>query len=123
MTQSKVTKKLVSTFLTKEQLNSLVMTISNDTFQNFKLVSKKKNYEIFETNSGMEEIILELERNKEDNLCITVGTSLFPFSRLETNIGIDDGYFVEAGTIEVIKSQIKCMSDFLGHSLELVNNK
>jgi hypothetical protein len=119
MTQSKQ-KQMVSKYLTQEQLNSLQLTISNDTFHNFKLVSKKKNYEIFETNSGMEEIILELESNKEDNLCITVGTSLFPFSRLETNIGIDDGYFVTDDTIEVIKSQIKCMSDFLGHSLELV---
>jgi hypothetical protein len=120
MSKTKQQTQLVSKFLTPKQLKSLQMIINDGKNKKceFKICYQKKNIETFETQTGGDDVVFGLRINPKKCLDIYVGNHLCAFSELETTIDFDNkDWKIGDDTIQLIKSNIKGMTDYLGNSV------
>ena len=112
---------MVSKYLTNEMLDLLEMVDlrGNGKKKKCKFIltsqKEKKQYELFETNSSGDNVVFSLCVDKNGDLCIEVGNHIFGFSK--TILNYNEGYeYLSPGIFDIVKSQIKQMTDYLGNS-------
>lgn len=121
MSKTKTEKQMVSKYLTNEMLQELEMVDlrGNGKKKKCKFIltsqKEKKQYELFETNSSGDNVVFSLCVDKYGDLCIEVGNHIFGFSK--TTLNYNEGYeYLSPGIFDIVKSQIKQMTDYLGNS-------
>jgi hypothetical protein len=119
MTKSKTQDKLVSNYLTEKQIKSIKVECDyTDKPVNFKLLSRKRGKEYFETNSGYDDVFFTLYTPGSDpsrnTIEIEVGNFITFYSKTTIDL-LDD----EVGDIELdlIKLLVKHFTQSIGNSV------
>ena len=118
MTQSKTQDKLVSIYLTEEQINSIKVECGyTDKPVNFKLLSRKRGVEFFETNSGYDDVFFTIysPSNKDiQKLEIEVGNFLTFYSKTTIDL-LDDE--ISDTEVNLIKLLLRHFTKSIGNSV------
>ena len=120
MTKSKTQEKLVSNYLTEKQIKSIKVECDyTDKPVNFKLLSRKRGKEFFETNSGYDDVFFTLytpgsDPKTQNTLEIEIGNFITSYSKTTIDL-LDD----EISDIEVnlIKLLLKHFTQSVGNSV------
>jgi hypothetical protein len=120
MTKSKTQEKLVSNYLTEKQIKSIKVECDyTDKPVNFKLLSRKRGKEYFETNSGYDDVFFTLytpgsDPKTQNTLEIEIGNFITSYSKTTIDL-LDD----EISDIEVnlIKLLLKHFTQSVGNSV------
>jgi hypothetical protein len=118
MTQSKTQDKLVSIYLTEKQINSIKVECGyTDKPVNFKLLSRKRGVEFFETNSGYDDVFFTIysPSNKDiQKLEIEVGNFLTFYSKTTIDL-LDDE--ISDTEVNLIKLLLRHFTKSIGNSV------
>jgi hypothetical protein len=118
MSKTKQQTQLVSKFLTQKQIDSFKVVNNGEQLGKVILTGQTKNEEMFESTSGYDDFYFILKVKKSGELTVTVG-GIIGFSQTNYNLMLYPAEVLSNDVVRLIKSNIKCMSKYLGHGTSI----